>query len=281
MQLNTKTIKKYLSENFNYFVDSITDEDVRKLVRKNSIITGGSIVSLLLNEKVNDYDIYFTNKETTKKVAEYFVKQFNNINIYNADDIQVKEDEETGRISIFCRSNGIAIGNNIGKDTTEYVPVFLSTNAITLTNDIQLVLRFYGEPEEIHKNYDFIHATNYWTSKDNKLVLNPKALECILTKELLYNGSKYPLCSIIRTKKFIGRGWTINAGQYVKMALQLNELDLTNPSVLEEQLTGVDSVYFTLFLRWFRENKQNIPDKDYVPYLTTVIDRIFDGEFDE
>ena len=78
--MKSKTIKRYLSENFNYFVDSITDEDVRKLVRKNSIITGGSIVSLLLNEKVNDYDIYFTNKETTKKVAEYFVKQFNNIN---------------------------------------------------------------------------------------------------------------------------------------------------------------------------------------------------------
>lgn len=279
--MKSKTIKRYLSENFNYFVDSITDEAVRKLVKKNSIITGGSIVSLLLNEKVNDYDIYFTDKETTKKVAEYFVKQFNNINNYNSDDIQVKEDEETGRISIFCRSNGIAIGNNISKDATKYIPVFLSTNAITLTNDIQLVLRFYGEPEEIHKNYDFIHATNYWTSNDNKLVLNPKALECILTKELLYNGSKYPLCSIIRTKKFIRRGWTINAGQYVKMALQLNELDLTDPSVLEEQLTGVDSAYFTLFLRWFKDNKQNISEKDYVPYLTTVIDRIFDGEFDE
>ena len=276
--MKSKTIKKYLSENFNNFVDSITDEKVRELVRKNSIITGGSIVSLLLNEPVNDYDIYFTDKETTERVANYYVKLFiaNNPE-YKSTDLYVKEDEETGRISVFCKSSGVAIGVNEGK----YVPACLTTNAITLTNDIQLVLRFYGEPEEIHKYYDFVHATNYWTSKDNRLVLNPKALECILTKELLYNGSKYPLCSIIRTKKFIRRGWTINAGQYVKMALQLNELDLTNPSVLEEQLTGVDSAYFTLFLRWFRDNKQNIPEKDYVPYLTTVIDRIFDGEFEE
>ena len=159
--------------------------------------------------------------------------------------------------------------------------MFLSTNAITLTNDIQLVLRFYGEPEEIHKNYDFIHATNYWTSKDNRLVLNPKALECILTKELLYNGSKYPLCSIIRTKKFVRRGWTINAGQYLKMALQLNELDLLDPVVLEEQLTGVDSAFFTMFIRWFRSNKQDLGRTEIVPYLTTVIDRIFDGEYEE
>ena len=276
--MKSKTIKKYLSENFNNFVDSITDEKVRVLVRKNSIITGGSIVSLLLNEPVNDYDIYFTDKETTKRVANYYVKLFiDNNPEYKSTDLYVKEDEETDRISIFCKSSGVAIGVNEGK----YVPTCLTTNAVTLTNDIQLVLRFYGEPEEIHKYYDFVHATNYWTSKDNKLVLNPKALECILTKELLYNGSKYPLCSIIRTKKFIRRGWTINAGQYVKMALQLNELDLTNPAVLEEQLTGVDSAYFTLFLRWFRDNKQNIPEKDYVPYLTTVIDRIFDGGYEE
>ncbi len=276
--MKSKTIKKYLSENFNNFVDSITDEKVRELVRKNSIITGGSIVSLLLNEKVNDYDIYFTDKETTKRVANYYVKLFIATNPeYRATDLYVKEDEETGRISVFCKSSGVAIGVNEGK----YVPACLTTNAITLTNDIQLVLRFYGEPEEIHKYYDFVHATNYWTSKDNKLVLNPKALECILTKELLYNGSKYPLCSIIRTKKFIRRGWTINAGQYLKMALQLNELDLLDPVVLEEQLTGVDSAYFTMFIRWFRNNKQDLNKTEIVPYLTTVIDRIFDGGYEE
>ena len=276
--MKSKTIKKYLSENFNNFVDSITDEKVRELVRKNSIITGGSIVSLLLNEKVNDYDIYFTDKETTKRVANYYVKLFIATNPeYKSTDLYVKEDEETGRISVFCKSSGVAIGVNEGK----YVPACLTTNAITLTNDIQLVLRFYGEPEEIHKNYDFIHATNYWTSKDNKLVLNPKALECILTKELLYNGSKYPLCSIIRTKKFIRRGWTINAGQYLKMALQLNELDLLDPVVLEEQLTGVDSAFFTMFIRWFRNNKQDLSRTEIVPYLTTVIDRIFDGGYEE
>ena len=187
--MKSKTIKKYLSENFNNFVDSITDEKVRELVRKNSIITGGSIVSLLLNEKVNDYDIYFTDRETTKRVASYYVKLFIATNPeYKSTDLYVKEDEETGRISVFCKSSGVAIGVNEGK----YVPACLTTNAITLTNDIQLVLRFYGKPDEIHKYYDFVHATNYWTSKDNRLVLNPKALECILTKELLYNGSKYP-----------------------------------------------------------------------------------------
>src|SRR3546814_1364029 len=47
-----------------------------------------------------------------------------------------------------------------------YRPVFMSTNAITLSDKIQIVLRFYGEADAIHENYDFVHCTNYWTSKD-------------------------------------------------------------------------------------------------------------------
>src|SRR3546814_939057 len=52
-----------------------------------------------------------------------------------------------------------------------YRPVFMSTNAITLSDKIQIVLRFYGEADAIHENYDFVHCTNYWTSKDANLTL--------------------------------------------------------------------------------------------------------------
>lgn len=40
------------------------------------MITGGAIVSLLQKEHPKDYDVYFTNKETTKVVAEYYVRKF-------------------------------------------------------------------------------------------------------------------------------------------------------------------------------------------------------------
>jgi hypothetical protein len=43
----------------------------------------------------------------------------------------------------------------------KYIPRFLTSNAITLSGQIQLILRFYGEPDEIHDNYDFAHCTNY------------------------------------------------------------------------------------------------------------------------
>lgn len=75
------------------------------------------------------------------------------------------------------------------------------------------MVRFHGDPAEIHENYDFVHCTNYWTSWERRVTLNQQALECIMTKELRYIGSKYPVASVFRVRKFIERGWTIGAGQ--------------------------------------------------------------------
>ena len=154
-------------------------------------------------------------------------------------------------------------------------PIFLSTNAITLSDKIQVVIRFHGEPEEIHANYDFAHCTNYWTMKDG-LVLQQKALEALLAKELVYCGSKYPLCSMIRTRKFIKRGFNINAGQYLKMGFQLSKLDLTDIDVLEDQLVGVDSAYFMVLIDALRKQAAENPNFEVEEsYVATIIDKIF------
>lgn len=153
-----------------------------------------------------------------------------------------------------------------------YRPVFMSTNAITLSQKIQLVIRFHGEPEEIHANYDYVHCTNYWTSWDNELVLRREALECLLTKELRYVGSKYPVCSLIRLRKFIARGWTVNAGQILKAVMQISELDLKNIEVLQDQLTGVDAAYFCEVISKLKEKD---PEKVNSAYLIEIIDRMF------
>lgn len=306
--MKAKTIKKVLESVHNKFVNSITDEHVKELVKKNSIITGGSIVSMLLGEKVNDYDYYFTNKETVIAVANYYVNLFN----VNNPSIQVKPQvviDDDGRVRILIKSAGIASeGSGNGQyryfeqvpdptvaenyvedvmdvlqnqsdnsgDKTKYRPIFLSDNAITLSDNIQLVIRFYGEPEEIHTNYDFVHAMNYWYSGTGHIELPRASLESILTRELIYNGSKYPLASIIRARKFIQRKWAINAGQYLKMVLQLHDLDLKDPEVLKEQLTGMDVAYFHEVLEKLQEKMNE--DKDFKvtsTYLIEIIDRIF------
>lgn len=292
--MKAKTIKSVLRKKFNEWLESIADESVKKLAEKNTIITGGSIVNMLLGEKVKDYDLYFTSKETVVAVAEYYVYKYN---IRNDTNFTVEVDDETGRVNVLVPSEGIAGDLDFADDTTPfeeieeaeeesgrdepeqiktYSPLFLTSNAITLSNKIQLIIRFYGNAAEIHENYDFVHCTNYWESSTGVLTLNPVALECILNKELRYQGSLYPICSLIRTRKFIRRGWQINAGQYLKIAFQISKLDLSDIEVLKEQLIGVDSAYFTLLINALEKKKS--ADKNFEisnGYLAEIIDRIF------
>jgi hypothetical protein len=305
--MNRRIIEKIIGKKFDTYVESIEDNAVKEAVRMNSVITGGSIVSLLLNERVKDYDVYFKDMATVEAVARYYVDAFTglNKNVKIVPQVEILD----SRVKIVVQSAGVTSSagdteyqyfenfpDEVGQDyfdkvvsaadeedaeeferaAPEYRPVFMSANAITLSGKVQLVIRFYGDPGEIHKNYDFIHCCNYWESNTRKLTLNPAALESILTKTLSYQGSLYPVCSVIRMRKFIKRGWYINAGQILKMLFQVSALDLTDIGVLEDQLTGVDAAYFHQVIDWCKKKKSEDPEfKVTTPYLISIIDKIF------
>lgn len=205
--------------------------------------------------------------------VKYRVRAFIESKGVVSDDSYSAEDEYEGVESEPIAPNLEQIEKEEIKES--YYPVYISTNAITLSHKIQIVLRFYGNPEIIHDNYDFVHCTNYWTFESG-LVTNTPALECLLSKELKYFGSRYPLASILRTKKFINRDWTVNAGQYIKMVFQLNEMDLHNIETLEEQLTGVDIAYMHDLIKTIKAKKEEDPNFEIKDYFISVVEKIFD-----
>ena len=348
--MQEKTIKKVLHQKFNHWIESIDDLAVRSAVKENTIITGGCITSLMLNEKPNDYDVYMKDKKTLLLLANYYANKFNEkhpfmenklgkkVECLVLDGELIKRDEATktftiddpkinsyietsktmqegehanGKFSGFSRmlancssdrvkmiimSDGIAgelpsdsdemdiiqelddIDSKVveAEVKEEYLPVFITTNAITLSNKIQIIVRFFGEPNDIHENYDYEHTKAYWSSWDNELKITKLVYECVINKTLKYTGSKYPICSVFRMRKFIERGWKINAGQILKMAFHINELNLSDIDVLEDQLVGVDSVYFNNLINQIKE--QQTKDADFkwdFNYIISIIDRIF------
>ncbi|MDD4000212.1 MAG: hypothetical protein PHX62_04890 [Bacilli bacterium] len=268
--MKCKTIEKILRGQFAKFLKSITDKEVQQLVKDNSIITGGAIVSLVLDEKVNDFDIYFTNRETVLAICKYYkallVKEdicFETMRIEETDD----------RIKYFIPSGGIRKPNSVGK---KFYPAVITDNAISLTNATQLIIRFYGDPNEIHKNYDFVHVKSYWLSSNGKLYLNPNSIEAILTKELIYEGSLYPLASLFRLRKFLSRGWTITAGDIFKIAFQISKLDFEDPKVIYDQLIGVDIHYFQAMINRIQSDLSSGKIKKVEQgYLSDLVDEIF------
>ncbi len=92
---------------------------------------------------------------------------------------------------------------------------------------------------------------------------------------MIYIGSKYPVCSLFRIRKFINRGWTINAGQILKIAMQISDLNLQDINVLEDQLIGVDSLYFMNLIKLFREKQKKGDFVLTTSYVMSIIDKIF------
>lgn len=309
--MQARNIKSVIRNKVNDWLESIGDESVRALAKDNTIVSGGAIATMLMGETVNDFDLYFRTPECALAVARYYVERFkqNPPSRFAGDteklvNIDVRQEGE--RIKIVVKSQGIAgesgteeyryfeqvdddtaserFVENVAKDATEtaeaddekgkekYRPKFLTSNAITLSHRVQVVIRFTGDVPTIHSNYDFIHCMCAWQSWDGELVIPQEAAMSMLARHLTYRGSKYPLCSFIRTRKFIARGWTIDAGQYVKMAWDLHQLDLSNPKVLEDQMVGVDAAYFYQVLRLLRERGGEKIDG---AYLIQVIDRVF------
>lgn len=316
--MKTKTIKMVLRKKVDEWLSTIEDEELRELLEKNVIVTGGCVASMLLKEQVNDFDVYFKTYDAALKTAQYYVSKFETlVKAGNTKPVVITVDgrSDLEGVEIRVASAGIAsegsddlayeyFEGRPSDEAGEYVsrvmqdpgdiqdqleeeqlkaqeaedknkryrPVFLSTNAITLSNKMQLILRFVGEADKIHENFDFVHCTNYWTSWNSELVLRQPALESLLARELRYVGSRYPICSLIRLRKFIKRNWTINAGQILKMAMQVSQLDLENVAVLRDQLTGVDVAYFNQVIYLLKENN---PEKVNYAYLIEIIDRMF------
>jgi hypothetical protein len=64
------------------------------------------------------------------------------------------------------------------------------------------------------------------------------------------------------------------------MAFQISLLDLTDISVLEDQLTGVDVAYFSMLINALQthtenEKKEGREFKIEYSYLATIIDKLF------
>jgi len=296
--MQRKTIEKVIKSKLEEWLETIPM--IKDKVRKSLLVSGGSIASMFLGEDINDFDIYIKDRDVLLDLVKHYTygqkvsvldgaKKEQYLNDFeNWEENKDLEEEmshqmmravrnlKDNQIRLFVRdmADGLKVENEGTQEEIDkkYLVAFISPNAISLHNKIQIVNRFHGTPEEIHKTFDFIHATNYFTFQDG-LVTNIKALESLLTRQLSYQGSLYPVTSIIRAKKFILRKWNINAGEYLKIMFQISHLDLSNVDVLEDQLIGVDVAYFGTLIRALR----NAPKGTEISstYIGTIIDKIF------
>jgi len=299
------TIKKVARKKIEGVVASFP-EHMQQLIKDNIILSGGAITSMLMGDKPNDYDFYMRTYESAKIMAEYFARIAPEMKFKRGPGIQVKvitseftniKKQVENRISFYIKSAGVVgeadtyeyfescpeaaaddfVDQVLSKEINlkdNYKVLFMSDNAVSLSGKVQFVIRFYGEPDQIHDNYDFDHCKCYYDYSNNVLSTPPEALISILSKALIYSGSLYPVASLFRIRKFLERGWSITAGQMLKIVWQLQEVDLSDRNILRDQLLGVDAAYMTQLISLL----QNAPEGTAVDaaYVAKIVDQIFD-----
>jgi len=289
--INIKSkIKCVIDDFIKYGLEPEFDSYFINEFKENVQVFGGSIASMLMGEKVNDYDIYFKDFHFALKFAEKMCNIRNKSLKTSARQIYAETIEfvdskgETGeRIFIKNSAKGkeerlmMAVAGGEQRELKHGIAA-ITNNAISFRSDIQVIIRFTGDYHKIVKNFDFIHAQCCYDYSLNNLFIPHRALQSMLSKSLFYTGSLYPISSVIRTRKFLKRGWDISVGQLLKMAFQINNLNLDDRQTLLDQIVGVDLLYIQAFYAKLNE----LPQSEHLTeFIEKLLDEVFDGSMVE
>lgn len=211
-----------------------------KIIEANIVcyIIGGAITSTFTSMPINDYDLYCEKKEEVKKLEDIF-SQF---------DKCIKLTE--------------------------------TANAITYkyNNQIyQVIKAFVGHPVDIMNQFDFTICMGSYGIHSGYFILHDTFLLHLADKSLIFNtAAQYPVCSLYRVHKYLKRGYQLPPAQLLKIILKINTLNLLNPSVLKEQLEGVDTLLLKpLTDQYLQDNTQDqININDFLDFVEKHLDRI-------
>jgi len=198
------------------------------MVAHDGFVAGGAVRSVFTSQPINDFDIFFSTLKDAQSCFESFC-----------------EGEES---PTFMETD--ACWSHKGDGKCENVPEGMR---------FQLIKASVGQPEEIINRFDFTMCMAAWVPTVG-FVLHDKFLLHCSQKLLCFNTkAEYPICSMWRALKFIGRKWKMPAIDAIKLALRIHDISIRNHGELKKQLMGID----TLFLKEFTDAIANGSQASY------------------
>jgi hypothetical protein len=181
-------LKSSIASYYNLQMKKLNDRTLESWFYSNCIITGGCIQALYHNESVNDIDVY---AKTTKAIAEiqsYLITSKNDI---------IKSGTYYG----------------LDSDTSAKPHLLITTNAITLTNDVQFI--HLDTAEACRQKFDFVHCMPWYDLNTQKLHISEIQFKSIASSTLIPN-IKGETIKEYRIQKYIAKGWVPAYGVSLK-----------------------------------------------------------------
>jgi len=218
-----------------YLILKNIPKELRKVLKENrAYVAGGSITSVFSNQKINDYDIYFSELSKMNNVLNFLQEN------WSLEPVVSTENSET--FEIFTPiENKIDIQGN---------PEKINIQIITRQNCIGII-------KSVISLFDFtIVQAAYSFEFDHFVFINENVfLKHLIQKRLVFNiKTPFPISSLIRIKKYLDRGYSINGIELIKMALLIRDTEIDTYEDFKIAINGVDDAILKDF---FENNPEN------------------------
>jgi len=171
-------------------IDSISDISVLDiLVNNNAIIAGGALTSIILKEKINDFDIWFSNENDYKQA------------ISNMDVLyKIKKNQSNDDVFNYISHSKYPTTNAITYTINNKKYQFINPSRYT-----------FGGVDTIINQFDFTCVMCGVDLKNKKLMHNDKFFVDAKSKRLVINkGLKSPASLLDRIVKYTKKGYKIS-----------------------------------------------------------------------
>lgn len=188
---------------------SLINEDFLKILKDSgAFIAGGAITSIFSNTEVNDLDIYFPTRDSLLgAIAGIRESSYRVIVTAKTEKALLMQDSETGQYIQFITG------------------------------------RFYPTHESIFETFDFTCNMMAYSFTADSFYFHEDALKHTAQRKLVVNTkTSYPIITMQRVHKYLGRGYTISRLDMMRLGLAVANLQLSSWSGVKEQLGGLYGV---------------------------------------
>jgi hypothetical protein len=220
------------------FVGNFNEIDKARILG-SCFFAGGAVTSMVQGSKVNDYDLFFRDKETAMLVRDRIVKRYPK----NSPDI------------------------------------YETPNALTWKpQKLQIISVLTGNEDEVLNSFDFEHCKFSWTPDalnpyQGRLQFSQKAMNALASKALVYSGgASSVITAILRIRKFGARGFTITASSALKIAQDCAKIDFNDPEKVLHELHSVYSLDEAFVLKLMEKHTRTENGKPFLEFENFISD---------
>lgn len=169
---------------------------------KGCYVAGGAPLSVITKQPINDFDIYPKSLDGLYNAVQY-IKDLNGVLIgatKRALTFRAHSEEETYQIMTFD---------------------------------------MFDDLEKIFNYFDFSVAMVAFDGDERKYNVGKRFLIDVASRQLHINpGTRYPLNTLMRVRKYQEKGYSINKGELIKLGLMLSQQNFTSWEELEDAIGG-------------------------------------------